>query len=262
MIFPIKSLDGVEVEETTLQPSGALLHDRRFALVDEQGFVNGKRTADVHRLRTHVDLAADTIAVKIRDAAAELGGAFRFDADRQALTAWLRSYFHLDDSLRLVENVASGFPDDTLAPGPTIVSTATLECVAGWFPGLSLDELRRRFRANLEIEGVEPFWEDRLSAEADRVVRFRLGDAVLEGVNPCQRCVVPTRDSLTGEVDSQFARHFAARREACLPDWAARSRFDHFYRLAVNTRPASDARSTQIRVGASLRILGTFAKEC
>ncbi|HUY88682.1 MAG TPA: MOSC N-terminal beta barrel domain-containing protein [Pirellulales bacterium] len=261
-IYPIKSLHGVDVEHATLLPCGALEHDRRFALFDRQGFVNGKRTNAVHRLRTSVDLAEDKLELTIGFGEPGEGARiYRLDSDQTPLTARLREYFHLDESARLAENVSGGFPDDIEAPGPTIVSTATLDCVAGWFPGLTVDEIRRRFRANLEIGGVEPFWEDRLYAEADQVVRFQLGDAALEGVNPCRRCVVPTRDSLTGEVGDQFAKQFAARRQQSLPPWAARSRFDHFYRLAVNTRAPQGAARCRIRVGSPLDILGTFPKD-
>jgi uncharacterized protein len=139
---------------------------------------------------------------------------------------------------RFVENETAGFPDDTDAPGPTLVSTATLAAVASWFPGLSVDETRRRFRANLEIAGVEPFWEDGLVGPPGTAVPFQIGETRWLGVNPCQRCVVPTRDSATGAATPLFQKTFANRREAALPPWAAREQFDHFYRLAINTRPA------------------------
>ena len=64
-------------------------------------------------------------------------------------------------------------------------------------------------------------------------------DVVLEGINPCQRCIVPTRDSRTGEPSPDFAQIFRARRAETLPPWANRARFNHFYRLAVNTRAPS-----------------------
>ncbi|HVW36020.1 MAG TPA: MOSC N-terminal beta barrel domain-containing protein [Pirellulales bacterium] len=261
-VYPIKSLDGVEVERATLLPGGALEHDRQFALVDELGFVNGKRTEAAHRLRSSIDWAARTLAISSGGSVVdEKGRTFRLDSDRATLVEWLQRYFNLDDSLRLVENTAGGFPDDAEAPGPTLVSTATLECVASWFPGITLDEVRRRFRANLEVGGVEPFWEDHLYAEADQVVRFAVGDSLLEGVNPCQRCVVPTRNSLTGEATLRFAKQFAERREASLPPWAARSRFDHFYRLSVNTRGTSGGQESQVRIGAPICILGIYPKQ-
>ena len=49
-----------------------------------------------------------------------------------------------------------------------------------WF-GLDLRQARGRFRANLEIGDTEPFWEDRLYGRANEVVRFRIGEVVLEG---------------------------------------------------------------------------------
>ena len=71
---------------------------------------------------------------------------------------------------------------------------------------------------------------------------FRVGDVQMEGINPCQRCVVPTRDPETGEVDDRFQKIFIQKRQATLPEWVERSRFNHFYRLAVNTRiPTSEA---------------------
>jgi hypothetical protein len=262
-IYPIKSLDGVDVPQAALLASGALEHDRRFALLGEDGkFINGKRFDAMHRLRTSVNLAERSVTLTAGDG--RTGSAprtFDLDADRAALETWLRNQLGLDESVRLAENAEAGFPDDTEASGPTIVGTATLEAVAAWFPQLSLAEIRRRFRANLEIGGVEPFWEDRLYAAADQIVRFQLGEAVLEGVNPCQRCVVPSRDALTGEITPHFAKQFSIHRQQSLPPWAAASRFDHYYRLAVNSRvPRGDPRR-QVRTGDRLQILGTFPEE-
>ncbi len=151
----------------------------------------------------------------------------------------------------------AGFPDDLESPGPTVVSTATLRTVAGWFAGLNEDEVRRRFRANLEIDAegndLPPFWEDRLCGPAGQATRFRVGDVVFSGTNPCQRCIVPTRDAATGDAWPRFAKAFAQAREVSLPAWAERSRFDHFYRLAVNTRLAGAG--GRIRVGDAVEVL-------
>jgi uncharacterized protein YcbX len=260
-IYPIKSLDGILVDQATLLPRGPLEHDRRYALRDSAGrLLNGKRTEAMHRLRLDMELASGVVALTAGD---ERGGGeprrFHIDTDRAELAQWLQDYFALEQPLEIIENAATGFPEDEEAPGPTVVSTATLETAASWFPGLKLEEMRRRFRANLEIGGVEPFWEDRLYGEAGQAVRFQLGELLLDGVNPCQRCVVPSRDSVTGAVTSQFAQRFAERRRQCLPPWAAISRFDHFYRLAVNTRPV-DSTGGCIRLGDPVRILGTLPK--
>ena len=52
VIYPVKSLDGQDVSAATILPSGAIENDRRFAIVDEDGFVvHGKRTPAVHTIR-------------------------------------------------------------------------------------------------------------------------------------------------------------------------------------------------------------------
>ena len=67
--------------------------------------------------------------------------------------------------MTLRENAVEGFPDDTIASGPTVIGAESLATVADWF-GLSPDDARRRFRANLTIEGGGAFWEDRYHATA------------------------------------------------------------------------------------------------
>ncbi len=249
VIYPVKSFDGIAVEEAKLLPSGALEHDRQFALFDGQGkILNAKRTPRFHLLRTALDPAVRSLTLMGSGTQRQ----FQLDADRAALDEWLSRFFGL--AVRLEENEANGFPDDTLARGPTVISSATLSDVTSWFDGLSLADIQRRFRANLEIDGVEPFWEDKLYSEEGRGVRFQIGQVLLEGTNPCQRCVVPTRSPETGIRYDEFAAVFEARRYETLPDWATRSRFDHFYRLAVNTRPVAGNSGT-IHVGDAVSII-------
>lgn len=249
-IYPVKSLDGMALDEARVLPAGALENDRRFALVDAQGkLINGKRTPRVHLVRSRYDAVSRTLALSSGEQAQD----FQVDAERNALENWLSRFF--GTATRVIENAEAGLPDDTDSPGPTVISTATLDEVTGWFDGLTLDETRRRFRANLEIDGVEPFWEDRLYSESGLAVRFRIGDVLLEGINPCQRCVVPARSSQTGERAPDFTATFERRRYETLPYWATRSRFDHFYRLAVNTRPVL-GHGGVIRVGDPIELLG------
>lgn len=238
-IFPIKSLDGVTVSEAQILSSGALKGDREFAIIDRAGkFVNGKRNAKVHLLRSTFDLDARTVTIWVQGQANRQ--IFDLDGDRHAMSDWFSNFFA--QPVKLVQNLEMGFPDDTDSPGPTIISTATLTTVASWFPQLSYEQAQQRFRTNLEVGEVSPFWEDRLFTSAESSVTFRVGDVQMEGINPCQRCVVPTRDPETGEVDHDFQKLFVQKRQETLPDWVERSRFNHFYRLAINTRiPVSEA---------------------
>jgi uncharacterized protein YcbX len=175
--------------------------------------------------------------------------AFAFDEPRAELEAFFSEHF--ERRVVVVRDREGGFPDDTNAPGPTLVSRATLDEVGSWFPGMGAADVRDRLRANLEIDGVPAFWEDRLFGAAGSTVSFAIGRAEFDGVNPCARCVVPSRDPRTGEVYERFAKIVAERRAATLPAWAERSRFDHFYRLTINTRARANG-GANVRVGDRL----------
>jgi hypothetical protein len=232
-IHPFKSFDVLPVTSATVQPSGALALDRRWAFVDDAGKVwNAKRTVAIPQMRCRYDSAEDVFRFTFAD---QTTVDWRSGSDPTDLEAMVgRS---LGGTARLVENREVGFPDDLDSPGPTIVSTATLETVASWFPGLTLENVRARFRANIEIGGVPPFWEDRLYRAEGVGPAIRLGPQVtLLGVNPCQRCAVPSRDPWTAAVLPGFQKRFSELRQQSLPPWAARERFNHFYRLTVNTR--------------------------
>jgi ferredoxin-NADP reductase/uncharacterized protein YcbX len=252
-IYPIKSLEPVLLRQARLLPSGALVGDRTLALVDEHGkFVNGKRKPLVHRLRSSFD--PTTNILRLGRLESGLQAAFHIDRQKDLLQEWLHEFFGMP--VTLATNADVGFPDDLESPGPTIISTATLNEVASWFPSLDAQSLRLRLRANLEIGGVPPFWEDQLYGLRGTTMRFRIGDVVFDGVNPCQRCVVPTRDPATGAATDDFARRFVEMRRKTLPEWAEASRFNHFYRLAVNTRVAPSPAAVDLKVGDPISIIG------
>lgn len=251
-IYPIKSLDALSVTQAKILASGALESDRKFALFDEQGkFVNGKRYGKIHQIRSSLDLGSRCLSLAIQGA--EAPNIFDIDKDRINLESWLSNYFGF--FVNIAENSILGFPDDTDSPGPTIISTATLELIASWFPGLTVEDIRCRFRANLEIAGVPPFWEDRLFGEEGELVQFQIGEVVLAGVNPCQRCIVPTRDAITGETYPNFQKIFVEKRHETLPDGIVRSRFNHFYRLSVNTRVVASSERMVLHLGDEVKLL-------
>lgn len=250
-IFPIKSLDGVSVTGATVRESGALKHDREFAIFDQKGnFVNGKRNAKVHLLRSHFESEFKILTLQIQET--EQKFVFHLDEERTALEVWLSNYFGFPVK---VQNSITGFPDDTNASGPTIISTATLETVASWYRGVSVDDMRSRMRANIEIGGVPSFWEDQLFAGASSSVRFEIGEVIFEGINPCQRCVVPTRDAITAQAYPNFQKIFVTKRKETLPDWVESSRFNHFFRLSVNTKVAASEAGKVLRQGDEIKIL-------
>jgi uncharacterized protein YcbX len=249
-IFPIKSLDGVCLDEVRITAGGILEHDRVWAIFDEAGrVVNGKRTARVHELRC--EFGAGVKEVRLGPNAQSTRIQFPLD-DTARLAKWLSEFFGFAIELR--HNPVKGFPDDLTAFGPTIVSKASLQAIQTWFPELTMESLRRRFRANLELEGCEPFGEDRLFGAPDELKPFPIGAVNFLGHNPCQRCVVPTRDPDSGQGLTDFQKKFMELRKKFLPPWANAQRFNHFYRFAVNTSiPPSEAGKI-LRVGDGIQI--------
>lgn len=249
--YPIKALDPLDLQTARITDVGGLEYDRRYAIVDDEGeFVNGKRTAAAHRLRSEYDPATDMLTLRVqgRDDVHQ----FHLQRDRSALETWLSDYF--DITVQLEEQAGGAQTDSGTGWGPTVISTATLETVADWHD-IDVGEARRRFRPNLEIEGVEAFWEDRLFAAEGEAVRFRIGDVVFEGRGPVPRCVVPTRDSYTGETDDGFQTTFVEHRKATIPDWVDQSQFDHFFMLMILTRIPEAERGKELAVGDEIERL-------
>lgn len=246
-IYPIKSLDGVVVQSATVTSGGTFAHDREYAFFDSDGnVVNAKRTAKIQRIRAVFDegLKSVTLSAQGEKATFELGDS--------KLETWVSEY--LGFRITMHRNTQTGFPDDLNAWGATLVSEATYHEVNAWFRGISIEELRQRFRTNLELSECEPFWEDRLCDEPPRTVPFQIGEVKIEGVNPCSRCVVPTRNPLSSEPTPKFQKHFSETRNATLPVWATREAFAHFYKLSVNTRIAKNQAGKIIRVGDALQL--------
>lgn len=251
-LYPIKSLDGLAVRQAKVLQSGALEYDRQFAIFDEQGkYVNAKRYAKIHLLRSKFDLENNIISLTIQDN--NKVESFNFKSEKPHLESWLSEFFGF--TIKLKENRTTGFPDDTVSPGPTIVSTATLKEVASWYSDLTENDIRHRMRTTIEIDGVPAFWEDKLFSESGNFINFKIGNLHFVGVNPCQRCIVPTRNAVTAEISSGFQEIFINKRRETLPTWAKKSRFNHYYKLAVNTKLADNEIANQlIKIGDAIDI--------
>ncbi|ADB58973.1 MOSC domain containing protein [Haloterrigena turkmenica DSM 5511] len=251
-VYPVKGLDGIELEATDVLAGGTLASDREFALFDADGEVlNGKRTDRVHDLRTDYDAKTDALEVEAPD-----GEVARFDLEMECDRAadWFGDFF--DEDLTLERDRELGYVDRR-EMGPSVISTATLETVAGWFEdeGMTVEGARRRLRANVEIGGVEPFWEDRFVGEG--APAFEIDGVRFEGVTPCGRCVVPQRDPETGEPIDEFRQRFVRKREETFPDWADADAFDHYYTVMLISRVLEADRGEALRVGDSVSVVET-----
>ncbi len=91
----------------------------------------------------------------------------------------------------------------------------------------------RRFRPNLHLHlDADPFAEER-GWEGGAIT---VGDAVLDVLHPCVRCVIPTRDPDTTERNPAILRHLAAAHETL---------------FGINVRPRGAA---TIRCGDPVRV--------
>lgn len=245
ILFPIKSLDGIAVEAAKITSGGILENDRVFAIYDSDGkVVNGKRTARVHEMRCEFD--SQIREVRMRQNGETSSSQFQLD-NVPSIEKWLGEFFGFAVFLR--RETKKGFPDDREAFGPTIASEASLRAVQDWFPEISIESSRRRFRANLELIDGEAFCEDELFGAPSELKSFQIGEVKFFGHNPCQRCVVPTRDQETGKATSDFQKNFTQLRKENLPAWANAQRFNHFYRFAVNTSIPPTEAGKQLRIG-------------
>ena len=260
-IHPIKSLDGVSVVASRIGVGGGLELDRVWALYSgddrypaDDRCINGKRSAAIHLIRAAFapDLSAVTLSVPTKPGSVA-PRTFAFPGEFALAAEWFSEYFAQPVVVRYAPE---GMPDDTVRNGPMVISTATLRAVCDWFPGIDLEESRRRFRTPLEVGGVPAFWEDRLYREDEsNAVPFTIGDVAFEGTNPCPRCAVPARDAFTGVGMAGFQKAFSELRRAQLPVWArAPDRIRHSYHLGVNTRVALAECGKSLRVGDVVRL--------
>ncbi len=224
-VYPVKSLAPVTKSTVRITPIGGLADDRRFAIFDANDeVVNGKRTDAIHGIRTEIDLETDTIQLAANQSTSYRE--FHLYDDREALESWFSDYFELD--IHIDQTTGGGFTDSSSGAGPTIISEATLTELAAWFPAISTDEILRRLRPNIVISDVPAFWEDALVDTT-----FSIRETTLRGVKPVPRCVVPTRDTETGELTPNFTQTLSDQREQTLPDWSPSDQFEHYYKVMI-----------------------------
>jgi uncharacterized protein YcbX len=92
---------------------------------------------------------------------------------------------------------------------PVLVVNLASLAAFGLEAGVPID--RRRFRANLYLDGLEP--EEELLWLGRRV---RAGDAELEVIKRCDRCVVITRDPDTTTASPELLRILTDTHETCM----------------------------------------------
>ena len=227
-VYPIKSAGGFGVSSWTVDAFG-LEFDRRWMVVDARGRALTQREhpelALVHTAiadgKLQVSAPGRTpLTLPVRPSPAVSTTVTVWDDTCEAHWlgegpgAWFTSLLGRPCSLVYMSESSLRPVDPDYAPAADRVSFADA------FPFLLLSEASlealnarlptpipmNRFRPNLVIGGGEPHVEDGLR-------QFRIGAVVLEGVKPCDRCVVTTTDQSTAQRGPEPLRTLATYRK-------------------------------------------------
>ncbi len=207
-IFPVKSLEGLQVDQAEVGIHG-LKWDRHFAIVAKDGqLISGKRNPEVNRLAVSYNLPEQQI--NLRDRSQERAYQFPLEVGHKELDEYLSDYFQLAVSLH--HDIEGGFQDIPRIGSLSMYGSASLKALHADLDRHEIDELRRRFRVNVEITTEDPYWEDQLYIRPGLRVKCMIGDVEAIGVAPRVRCAVPPLDTRTSELDTSFVDDLIAHR--------------------------------------------------
>jgi uncharacterized protein len=194
--YPVKSMAGESLHACLITDRG-LEGDRRWALVDGVSNRAGKLLTirQDERLMTYrAKLADDSVELVTPD-----GDTRRLDNRTVTLLAEQTAR-----PLTLRDAAGANFDDS-----PVLVVGMASVAAFGLEAGIPID--RRRFRANLYLDGLEPEEELRWLGRW-----IRAGDAELEVIKRCERCVVITRDPDTTTATPELLRILTNTHETCM----------------------------------------------
>lgn len=250
-IYPIKSLDPVELQEAEVGVH-SLRYDRAFAMLTHDGhFMNGKRSGRVNELKALYDLPNQSATFSNRS-----GGpacSFHLLNEKSEAEKYLTDFF--EEPISLLNNEQGQLMDIPTASSVTILSEASLQSLHEEFSDRTLEDIRLRFRATIELTGVDAYWEENLVGEPGVGMRIQVGEVEMIGVSPRARCNVPPRNPLTGITDKGFVKRMMKSREKTLPQNSYLPAYGSLYHLTINTYISETQKGKWLRVGDELKII-------
>jgi uncharacterized protein YcbX len=194
--YPVKSMAGEQLDACLIGEHG-LEGDRRWALIDGSPNRAGKRLT----IRQHERLM--NYQARLSNGGVEV---LAPTGETHMLDDHFVQRLQAESSRPLTLNDMAGanFDDSHLL----IVNLATVEAF-GAASAMHVDH--RRFRANLYVAGLQP--EEEISWVGRHI---RAGDAELEVVSRCERCVVITRDPDTAQTSPELLRSLTEQYETCM----------------------------------------------
>ena len=214
IIYPVKSLAGIELKESEVDNMG-LKYDRRWMLVSPEGkFLSQRTMPQMALIKTEIDNGRLTLSMEGKDS--HLVAETDDSSEKMSVTIWQD-----DLQVQKIGAECDSWLSDCLGVDCHLVYIADdvmRQCdlefaeegeqtgFADGFPMLfiseeslaelneKLDEIvdMRRFRPNVVIAGCEAYAEDKLTG-------FSIADVAMKGVKPCSRCPMPMVDPDLGE---------------------------------------------------------------
>lgn len=206
-LTPVKGTRLRSVDRISLKPDG-VRENRRFYLIDERDrLANGKRLGALTTIVSDYDDSGRRLSLRFPDGSVVedsvtigdavqtkfyshrargriVGGAFS-----AAVSDWV------GEPVRLVEAVEPGGAVDRGEAGvASLISCASLARLAEVAGHASVDA--RRFRMLIEFDGVAAHAEDEWAGR-----RVAVGDALIEVRGHVGRCLITSRDPVSGEID-------------------------------------------------------------
>jgi len=251
-IYPIKSLDPMDLEKVEIGNT-CLIGDRNYGILGKDGrFVNGKRTGRVNQLVSVYDDNLEWVQFSERGEN-HPKKSFHLKKDIEAIETYLADFFEIP--VHFLFNDQGRFMDIPDESSITVVAHETIHSLANEFEE-DCNTMSLRFRSNLEIGNVPAFWEEYL-ARPDRVngVKFKIGDVELIGMSLRARCNVPPRNPLTGETDKTFIKRMVNYREKTIPNWTRVLDYGSLYHLTINTYIPDNQNGKILKIGDPVEIM-------
>jgi len=229
VIHPVKSLNGIELEEAAIEEKG-LRFDRRWMLVNENGGAITQRTFPklvFVRVRMEDDLLTisdrnisqmpisfnihehgEKVEVRVWD------DVFMACEIKPELNQWFSDFLEKPvrlmkvpfDSTRVInqkyntEQQSMGFQDSS----PVLITfQESLDDLNG---RMQIPVPMHRFRPNLIISGLDPYQEDDIS-------RLQINGVVFKIFKSCSRCIFTTIDQETGQNGAEPLKTLSSYRQ-------------------------------------------------
>ncbi|MCV2872001.1 MOSC domain-containing protein [Defluviimonas sp. WL0050] len=211
---PLKSHGREALSRVRLTEGQGLQWDRHWAVAHDaakiaegewspcQNFSRGSKAPKLMAINATLDEAAATLTLTHPE---RPDITFHPDdsSDAARFIDWVRPISPADRALPArIYSVEGRGMTDTDYPSVSLISLASNRALAEYM-GIDLSPLR--WRGNIWLEGLRP-WEER-----DWIGRkLRVGGAVLEIVEPKERCLATTANPVTGERDADTLRALTA----------------------------------------------------